>query len=170
MPELQHGVKSIQQSNAILPILSSRPYVVADKSLNLLPDVVHILDHILGRFPAISHLLKLHLHQARDAGKFNERVKMLANERFKRLAFNRRFGFNSSRNSPLIVQDTLAYLIIGESPQVSDTRTEIRVLRILGEFISDGRKFPTQNKFRLLIVEPAFIENTEFVALGGKVY
>ena len=69
VPQRKHRIQPIEQTNLILAVLPRLPDVVADKSLDLLADVIHILEHILRRFTLIPHLFKLHLHQAGNPGK-----------------------------------------------------------------------------------------------------
>ena len=95
MSQREHRIKPVKQTDFVLAVLFCGPQVVADKPFNLLANVVYILEHIFGRFTAISHLFKLHLHQPRNTRKLREYPIVLINKGFQRFAFDRLFRFNA---------------------------------------------------------------------------
>ena len=64
----------------------------------------------------------------------------------------------------------MADLVVSESPQFLDTLAKISLLRVFRKFIAYGRELAAEDKFGLLVVEPAFVEYAELIVLAGEIY
>ena len=91
MAEPQHRIQLLAGANVVLAVFLRRADIVSDEPFDFLPDVVHILQHILGGFAAVAPLLKLHFHQPTYAAEPCQFTVMRAEQRLQRFAFQCRF-------------------------------------------------------------------------------